>query len=234
VSRTAVPGRVGSGAVGLLGGSFDPVHYGHLRPALEVLESCGLERILLVPAARPPHRAPPVASAEQRLAMLRAAVAGEPRLVVDDRETRREGPSYTVDTLVSLRAELGARPLCLVLGADAFLGLESWHRAAELFSLAHLVVMHRPGWRVPSEGGLAREIRNRRCDDPVELGRAPSGRIRVQPVTGLEISSSAIRALAAGGGDPRFLVPDAVRDLMMTSGCYGDEPAAVAAGITEG
>jgi nicotinate-nucleotide adenylyltransferase len=166
--------------------------------------------------------------------MLRAAVAGEPRLVVDDRETRREGPSYTVDTLESLRAELGARPLCLVLGADAFLGLASWHRAGDILSLAHLIVMHRPGWSVPTEGGLAREIRSRRCEDAAELGRTPSGRIRVQPVTALEVSSSAIRALVAGGGDPRFLVPDGVRDLMLSSGCYEGEPAAVTAGTTEG
>ncbi len=134
----------GGGPVGVFGGTFDPVHHGHLRTALEVLEGCGLEQLRLVPALVPPHRPQPRAPAPLRLEMLRRAVAGEPRLVVDDRELRRGGPSYTVDTLAELRAAVGTRPLCLVLGADAFLGLPGWHRWRELFALAHLVVVERP------------------------------------------------------------------------------------------
>ncbi len=225
-------GQVPVGPLGILGGTFDPVHHGHLRAALEVLESCRLAGLRLVPTGTPPHRALPVASAELRLQMLRAAVGCEPRLTVDDRETRRRGPSYTVETLEALREELGARPLCLVLGADAFRELESWHRWRELFGLAHIVLVHRPGCRLEAAGALAEELAQRRSEDVGALHRLASGTIRVQPVTALEISSSAIRALVAGGGDVRFLVPDAVRDLCMSSGCYRQR-AAAAPGSTE-
>jgi nicotinate-nucleotide adenylyltransferase len=222
--------RAAGAPLGVLGGSFDPVHHGHLRSALEVLESCGLAEVLLIPSGRPPHRAPPVAGADLRLELLRAATAAEPRLVVDDREMRREGPSYTVDTLRALRAEHGARPLCLVVGGDAFLGLESWHRWRELFDLAHLIVMHRPGWELQARGALAEALRERRSDDPQALRRHSAGAIRVQSVTPLQISSSAVRALVAAGGDPRYLVPDAVRELILETGCYRETAAGRTAG----
>ena len=218
--------------IGILGGSFDPVHNGHLRAALEVMDGCRLDAMRLIPAGAPPHRAAPVAAAELRVQMLRAAVASEPRLVVDEREIQRPGPSYTVDTLTSLRAELGAHPLCLVLGADAFLDLASWHRWRELCALAHLIVIPRPGCELAAEGEVAELLAARRSEDMVALHRASAGVIRVHAVTPLEISSSAIRELTVAGGDPRFLVPDAVRDIVMKSGCYR-KPAGAAAGTTE-
>jgi nicotinate-nucleotide adenylyltransferase len=227
-----VAGDGGTGPIGILGGTFDPVHNGHLRAALEVLGRCRLARMSLVPAGSPPHRAAPTASAELRLRMLRAAVADEPRLVVDDREIRRRGPSYTVDTLESLRAEVGTRALCLVLGADAFLALPSWHRWRELCGLAHLVIIPRPGCELAVVGELGEILVARRSDDVAALHRSQAGVIRVQPVTPLEISSSAIRALALAGGDPRFLVPDAVRDVIVDSGCY-KKTAGAAAGSME-
>lgn len=231
----------GHGALGMLGGAFDPVHVGHLRPAFEVLEDCGLDRLLLVPCGLPPHRAPPVAPAALRVRMLRAATAAEPRFVVDERETRRDGYSYTVDTLLSLRAEQGERPLCLLLGADAFLGLESWHRWREIPDLAHVIVMRRPGWPLEPQGELAQLLATRRSDDVADLHRRAAGVIRVHPVTALAISSSAVRALLAVGGDPRFLVPDPVRELLATNGCYRtsatsdppDNPAAARAASME-
>jgi nicotinate-nucleotide adenylyltransferase len=197
-----------------------------------VLEACRLAELRLVPAGVPPHRAPPQAPAELRLEMLRRGVGSEPRLVVDDRELRRGGPSYTVDTLTALRAELGARPLCLVLGADAFLDLPGWHRWREIPALAHVVVIHRPGARLELAGEVAALFAGRRSDDVGALAAGSAGVLRVQPVTQLDISASAIRALVAGGGDPRYLVPDAVRDLMMATRCY---PAAAGppAGSTE-
>ncbi|CAG0940990.1 nicotinate-nucleotide adenylyltransferase [Gammaproteobacteria bacterium] len=210
----------GGGPVGVFGGTFDPVHHGHLRTALEVLEGCGLEQLRLVPALVPPHRPQPRAPASLRLEMLRRAVAGEPRLVVDDRELRRGGPSYTVDTLAELRAAVGTRPLCLVLGADAFLGLPGWHRWRELFALAHLVVVERPGTRLEPDAELAAWLAGRRSEDAAALTASSAGLLRMQPVTPLAISASAIRALLAGGGDPRFLVPEAVRELIMASRCY--------------
>jgi nicotinate-nucleotide adenylyltransferase len=212
--------RAARGPVGILGGTFDPVHLGHLRAALEVREACGLAEVRLVPAGAPPHRPAPVAGAALRLRLLRAAVAGVPGLAVDDRETRRAGPSWTVDTLAGLRAEDPARSLCLVLGADAFLGLEDWHRWRELPALAHLVVVHRPGWTLAPGGELGRLLAERRATDPAALRDPAGGAIFVQAITPLAISSSEIRALLARGGDPRFLVPEAVREILVAGGCY--------------
>jgi nicotinate-nucleotide adenylyltransferase len=210
----------GRAPLGLFGGTFDPVHCGHLRAALEVRERCGLGELRLVPAGRPPHRSPPQASAAERLALLRAAVADEPRLVVDDRELWREGPSYTVDTLLALRAERPGTPLCLVLGADACLGLPRWHRWREILQLAHLIVMPRPGWTLQATGELAGELGARLRTDAQCLRSPTGGQVVEQPVTALDISATAIRALLATGGDPRYLVPEAVRQLLLRGTAY--------------
>ena len=140
--------------IGVLGGTFDPVHFGHLRPALEVRQALGLEELRLIPLRQAVHRSQPQASPEQRLAMLRLAVRGAEGLRIDDRELRRVGESYTYDTLVDLRIELGpAVGLCLLVGADAFRGFLSWHRPDDILALAHLIVMRRPGGA--DEGGPA-------------------------------------------------------------------------------
>ncbi|MBL8226748.1 MAG: nicotinate-nucleotide adenylyltransferase [Chromatiales bacterium] len=214
--------------LGILGGTFDPVHLGHLRTAVELAEILGLGEVRLMPAGSPPHRPTPVAPADLRWRMLVAAVAGKSGLVPDNRELRRAGPSYTVDTLMELRDENGDRPLCLILGADAFAGLGSWHRWRELPDLAHIVVVHRPGHEVPAAGAAGELLTARRAASPVDLAAAPAGRVLLQAVTPLAIAASAIRALVARGGDPAFLVPDAVRDLILGSGCYGPASGAVA------
>jgi nicotinate-nucleotide adenylyltransferase len=206
--------------VGIFGGTFDPVHYGHLRTAFEVLEELRFAEIRFVPGGDPPHRDTTFASAELRLRMVAAATAGEPRFVVDDREVRRAGPSYTVDTLESMRAEFSAVPMGLIIGMDAFLGLTTWHRWQQLLDYAHIIVAHRPGWRAPDTGPLGSlyaECRSERVED---LLTQPSGLIHVHAVTQLEISSTAIRELVGRGGDPRFLMPDAVRELIARNGCY--------------
>jgi nicotinate-nucleotide adenylyltransferase len=220
------------GPIGILGGTFDPVHLGHLRTAVEVIERCRLSSLRLMPCGMPPHRPPPVAGADLRLRMLRAALAGEPRLAVDERELQRPGPSYMVDSLASLRAEFGTRGLCLVLGADAFLGLPSWKRWREICDLAHLIVLRRPGCEIQVDGELRDLLAARASDDITALHRAAAGVIRIEPVTQLDISSSAIRALVAAGDDPRYLVPDAVRDIILSTGCYRNF-AGPAAGSTE-
>lgn len=214
----------GTRAIGILGGTFDPVHFGHLRTALEVLAGCRLAAVHLMPCGMPPHRDTPVASTELRLRMLRAAVASEPRLIIDERELRRPGPSYMVDSLAQFRDEDRERPLCLVLGADAFLGLPSWHRWRDILGLAHIVVVQRPGWDLRAAGELGELLAARRADDPAALHHATDGLIRVQAVTALDIASSQIRALVVQGGDPRFLVPDPVRDLILATGCYRQPP----------
>jgi nicotinate-nucleotide adenylyltransferase len=185
----------------ILGGTFDPVHFGHLGLASEVRDALALDGVRLVPSADPPHRHPPRASAADRVAMLRLAVADAPGLTVDTREITRGGKSYTVDTLADLRAEMPARPLVLLVGADAFHGFPGWHRWRTLFDLAHIVVVPRPG--VGLERGLSPELlaawQQRRVDDPQLLRERPAGTIYVQPVTAQPISSSFIRSRLAAG-----------------------------------
>jgi nicotinate-nucleotide adenylyltransferase len=206
--------------IGLLGGTFDPVHFGHLRPALEVHEALALEEVRLVPCHIPPHRPQPHASAEQRVAMLAAAVGRHPAFRVDRRELQRDTPSYTFDTLVSLRAELGDAGLCLLLGMDAFRDLPTWHRWRELIGLSHLVVMTRPGAHVPARGELAGFIRRHRVREAAGLRRQPAGLLLFQPVTALAISASRLRQLLAAERDPAFLLPDAVIEIINREGLY--------------
>ncbi|QIK38008.1 nicotinate-nucleotide adenylyltransferase [Caldichromatium japonicum] len=197
--------------IGIFGGTFDPIHHGHLRAALECLEQLRLDQIRFIPLKTAVHRPPPVASPRQRAAMLEAALAGEPRFILDLREFKRSGPSYTYDTLASLRAEIGgSRPLCLLLGSDAYAGFLSWYRPLEILRLAHLVVMHRPGYPPLTDTALADLYRERACQDSRELALHPSGSILLYAMTPLAISSTQIRALIAAGLSPRYLLPDTV------------------------
>jgi len=210
--------------IGVLGGTFDPIHYGHLRPALEVQEALALDEVRFIPSAEPPHRDKPQASAQQRLMMVRGAICDQPGFVLDDRELRRSGPSYMVDTLHSLREELGSQtPLGLILGLDAFLGLEGWYRWQSLFDYAHLIITHRPGWSLadlPSGSILANEVKTRHRAGN-ELARAAAGKLTFQAVTQLDISASGIRQRLAEGRDIRYLLPDGVYELIQTQHIYG-------------
>lgn len=201
--------------IGILGGTFDPIHNGHLRTALDVQQALGLDEIRLIPLRNPPHREQPYTTAEQRLAMVQAAVIDEPGLIVDKRELERNGKSYTVDTLHSLREELGTEePICLLMGTDAFRGFPQWHQPEEIMKQAHLVIMQRPGESRPA---LYSE---RVTEDPKQLGSSPSGLILFQAVTQLEISATGIRELVRQGQSPRYLVPDAVVDIIRNQGLY--------------
>jgi nicotinate-nucleotide adenylyltransferase len=206
--------------LGVFGGTFDPIHFGHLRTAFELLAALDLGEIRFVPAGSPPHRETPLADAALRLDLVEAAIADQPGFVIDAREVRRAGPSYMVLTLRELRAEFPARPLCLVLGMDAFLGLPEWYEWRELVELAHLVVAHRPGWQAPHDGPLRDLLSARRTDRIGDLHELPAGRVLVRPVTQLEISSTELRTLLADGQDPRYLVPEAVREAIRATGCY--------------
>jgi nicotinate-nucleotide adenylyltransferase len=205
---------------GVFGGMFDPIHYGHLRTAHELQELLGLEAVAFVPAGDPPHRAAPLADAATRLAMVRAAIEGNPRFLVDDRELRRAGPSYTVLTLEELRAERGAQPLVLIMGLDAFAGIAGWHRAGELVGLAHIVVAVRPGAAMPEAGMPAELLRRHGCRDTGLLARSPAGLVYVNEGTQLVASSSAVRAIVAAGRDPRYLMPEAARRIILARGSY--------------
>ena len=206
--------------LGILGGTFDPIHYGHLRPAQEVLRALDLAEIRLIPAANPPHRHPPVATAAQRLRMAELAAASVSGFAVDDREFRRGGLSYTVLTLESLRQESGTRPLCLLMGMDAFAGLETWYQWERLPELAHLVVMTRPGWILPARAVLPAWARDRTEREPDKLAQVGAGKVYFQAVTPQDISATQIRE-AIGRGEPvEKSLPPAVLEYIRTHHIY--------------
>ncbi|MBA3904414.1 MAG: nicotinic acid mononucleotide adenylyltransferase [Rhodocyclaceae bacterium] len=210
-----MPAPAESRPLGLLGGTFDPVHFGHLRLAEEAREALDLAQVLWIPAGRPPHRTLPRAAAADRLEMVRLAIAGNPHFALDDAESRAGTPSYTVPTLERLRALHGGRPLVLVLGSDAFLGLPAWHRWRELFGLAHIAVATRSGFELAAEemgADLAEEFAPRLGSDPADLKNAAAGRIVPFAMTPLAISASLIRARIAAGLSTRYLLPDPVRE----------------------
>lgn len=207
-------------SLAILGGTFDPVHIGHLRSAIEVRALLACDELRFIPCHRPPHRAEPIANSEQRLRMLELAIANEPGLAVDAREIHREGPSYTIDTLTELRAEVGAEcKLYLVVGMDAFAILDSWHRWRELLEFAHIVVMQRPQNALLARGPVAELLRERRVD--VErLKDAACGSIAVVQTTPLPISATAIRTLIRTQHSPRYLLPDAVWEFICANRLY--------------
>ncbi|TLY62328.1 MAG: nicotinate-nucleotide adenylyltransferase [Gammaproteobacteria bacterium] len=184
------------------------------------MQPIGLFGGTFMPTGSPPHREQPYASAELRLQMVQAAVADHPAFVVDDREVRRSGVSYSVDTLTELRAEYPSRSLCLLLGMDAFLGLPNWHRWRDLLGLAHIVVAHRPGWKAPTMGPLGEVMVDHGTGTVRDLHDKPGGRVYVHAVTQLEISSTELRQLIMAGRDPRYLVPEAVRQIIRETRCY--------------
>lgn len=204
-------------AIGILGGTFDPIHYGHLRPALDVAERFDLAEIRLIPSARPPHRGQPLATPEQRLAMLELAVAGNKTFVVDDRECHRQGKSYTIDTLVSLKQELPKRPLYLLLGTDAFYGLPMWHRWQELLDFTHIIVMTRAG----EDATMPTALADWEISDVDEMDLALlAGKVYRCDVSQLAISATQIRKLLSNNKSPQFLLPDAVLEYAQQEKIY--------------
>ena len=208
--------------IGILGGTFDPVHCGHLRLALEIREQLSLESVRLLPAPNPRLRETPRADVTLRLEMLRAAVDPEPGLEVDARELDREGPTYTVESLESLRREFSHEPLVFIVGMDSFRRLDHWHRWREFTRLAHLVVAHRPGGALPGPGPVADFLDAHRCDDAATLTAKPAGYVMICAPPLLDISATRIRTLIGEGRSIRFLVPDKVIELIERTGCYAD------------
>lgn len=197
----------------ILGGTFDPVHFGHLRAALEIKQQLALDEMRLMPCHFPAHRIQPTYSATDRLRMVELAVADEPELSVDDREVQREGVSYMSDTLSQLRDEAGDDvSVSLVLGMDSFLSLPQWHKWELIPQLAHLIVMARPGVSSQTSGIMARLLHARESSDVDELKQTPCGRVLMQTITPLAISATHIRTLIASGYSPRYLLPDSVWD----------------------
>ena len=201
--------------IGILGGTFDPIHFGHLRLAEEMLELANLRQIRFIPTGTPPHRAAPKTPALHRSAMVQLAIASQPAFVLDGREVNRTTPCYTVDTLRELRAELGtAQPLCLLMGGDAFLQLHTWHEWEQLFELAHIVVGYRPGFtleeRIHTATPALRQHYQQRLCSVEALSQQPCGSITELAIPKLEISATDIRRRVAEGRTIRYLLPSAV------------------------
>ena len=206
--------------VGVLGGTFNPVHYGHLRSALELVERLQLQQLRLMPCAVPPHREAPACSPRHRDAMVRLAVEGEPRLACDSRELQREGKSYTIDSLIELRAELGADlGLYLVMGCDAVLAIDTWHRWRELLDWAHIVIIARPGWHLPQSGTVASWLAHHQLPASAAQER-PAGVIVIEELRPLAISATEIRDLLAAGRSARYLLPEPVLEYIESHRLY--------------
>jgi nicotinate-nucleotide adenylyltransferase len=207
-------------AIGIFGGTFDPVHYGHLRAALEAREKLELDDFRLLPAGSPPHRSNTAASATHRLAMLQLAISKHSGFRVDDREIRRDGNSYMVDTLREIREETGDSPLLLLIGQDAANTLDSWHQWRTIFELAHLVIMRRPESQLSWSGELQKQMRRRRVPEVKQIKKLPAGLVLSLEVTQLAISATGIRNLLHEGRSPRFLLPEQVIDYIGQNQLY--------------
>jgi len=211
-------------SIGIFGGTFDPIHFGHLRMAEELRMQLGLKQVHILPSAQPPHRDGTHTSAEHRATMVGLAIADNPAFVLDRRELERNGPSYTVDTLRNLREECGDEtPLILFVGSDAFFGLTSWHRWQELPTLAHIAVAFRPGTTL-QEDTLPPELRSlwqrHQTERITDLHDTPAGKMIWQSITALDIASSKIRDAYAGNFSTRYLLPETVRGYIESHHLY--------------
>ena len=191
-----------------------------MRTAFELLQALNFEEIRFMPCGNPPHRDQAHANAEFRIEMVAAAIEGQHGFVVDDRELSRKGPSYSVDSLNTLRTDFPLRSIALIIGMDAFIDLPKWYQWQEILQLSHIVVAHRPGWRLPDMGPLGELLTTRGTHRVDDLHEAKSGHIYIHDVTQLEISSSEIRELISLGRIPRFLMPDSVCEIIKRTRCY--------------
>jgi len=205
--------------IGILGGTFDPIHIGHLRAAIEVTENLALDEMRLLPCQYPPHRSTPTVTPEHRLNMVRLAIQGT-SLQVDDREMHRDGPSYSIDTLMSFKRDYPKASLCMVVGVDAFLGLTTWFQWETLIQLANIVVIHRSGWELPKTGMIA-ELLEERALVGKSVHEVASGHIITQNISGLEVSSTQIRNLISQHKSPLFLLPEKVHSYIQQQRLYG-------------
>jgi len=197
--------------IGIMGGTFDPIHYGHLRPALDVMQQLALDQVRFIPNRIPPHREPPLLSDQQRAELVQLAIADTPGFVMDERELSRDGPSYMVDTLACLKQAYPDAHLCLIMGMDAFNGFQQWHRWEAILELCHLIVTTRPG--ADMADGVSKSIlANAVCQDPQCLRSTPAGQILLQCVTQLDISATQIRECLQSGRSTQFLLPEALRE----------------------
>lgn len=206
--------------IGVYGGTFDPIHFGHLRTALEVKEVFGLEQMRLIPCALPAHKTSPDTASEKRLAMLALAIQNQQGLIIDRRELDRTGVSYMVDTLQSIRNEIADQSLLLVMGTDAFHSITSWHQWKNLFDYAHIVVITRPHAGPSLSPPLSGWLNAKSTQNKKDLANKPAGCLFFQPVTQLDISATAIREIIATNKNPNYLLPNKVIDYIKQHKLY--------------
>lgn len=208
--------------LGIFGGTFDPVHIGHLRMALELKQQLHLDEMRLLPCHKPPHREQPQVSSQQRLQMLQLALQDCPELRCDDRELRRDKTSYTYHSLQELRAEFGDETsLVLCMGEDAFAGLSSWYCWQQLIELAHIVVVARPGWSLADQGEV-RHFLDKHHGQVADIHHQTAGKIILQTLRLIPVSATEIRQQIARGESAQFLLPDAVWKYIRKNKLYSD------------
>lgn len=211
-------------AIGILGGTFNPIHFGHLRMAEELAESLNLHQVRFIPSAQPPHKDTPAISAEQRAEMVQLAIQHHQRFMLDTRELNRQGASYTIDTLLSLRSELGEKAsMTLFMGSDAFTQFDSWHRWQEIIQHCHIALVQRPQLSGHQHGlskMLETFMHDHYSENSDEMHRTPSGIITMRQVTALDISSTAIRRALQGRQSVHYLMPDSVIDYIENHQLY--------------
>lgn len=213
-------GTVMNSTIGLLGGTFDPIHLGHLHLALSVYNALDLQEVWLIPSGQPLLRNPPIATPVQRLAMVEAAIEGHPHLNVDDREIKRGGFSYTIDTLAAIRADVGETPLCFIVSADRFSYFDEWRDWQDLTHLAHFVVTTRAGYDFAPSKKLKAFVKERAVKNASLLHQAKSGCIFFQPIIPLTISATQVRDLLLAGNNPQIFLPDKVWKYICENGLY--------------
>ena len=206
--------------IGIFGGTFDPVHFGHLRTALELQQILNLDEVRFVPCQQPVHKAIVHANSEQRLTMLKLATQSESQFIVDPREVYRDTPSYMVETLASLRQDFMDNPLLLIMGSDAFRALPSWHQWQKLLSYCHIIIVLRPGHRLNLDAHMEKYLNEHALADANDLENRLSGGIYVQSITALDISATMIRAQISAGFSPRFLLPEVVLSYISEQNLY--------------
>lgn len=212
--------------MGIYGGTFDPIHYGHLRIAEELADLIGLTRVIFVPSGTPRLRAAPMASRHHRSHMVSLAIQGNDKFSLDEREIHRNGISTTVESLREYRNEVGEyTALCFLLGIDAFIKIDQWHSWRELFDLCHIIVVPRPGYSFSGDNhdlhdDVKKEFLSRHVQDPHDLTLQANGFIYAADTTLLEISASYIRTLIPGGKSIRYLLPENVSDYIKKNDLY--------------
>ena len=209
--------------IGLLGGTFNPIHNGHLRLAQELADALSFSEVRFIPSANPPHKTAPEVSAQHRTAMVQLAITDNALFKLDTRELDRAGASYSIDTLISLQEELGgSAALCLIMGSDAFAKLNTWHRWQALIDYCHIILVQRPA--SATQPKLAEELtvllHSHYTENVSDLANENAGYIHMQKITALDITATNIRAQLEAGHSPRYLMPDNVLEYIRNNKLY--------------